>query len=313
MSYNRILVTGGAGFIGSHLMDELIKEGFEVTVFDDLSTGRIENISHHLEKRKIRFIEGDVRHRKDVEEALDGVEAVFHLAAITSVPYSIRHPKITYEVNVDGTRNLLEACLRSNVEKFIYLSTCAVYGEPEYLPVDEKHPTNPISPYAESKLKAEQTCMEFQEAYGLKTVVLRPFNIYGSRQRNDWYGGVIANFIERLREGKPPLIYGDGKQTRDFIYIDDAVRAFMMALNNDDAVGRTFNIATGIPTSINRLGQLLIELFGAEGIKLQYASPRKGDIKHIYANIEEAKLRLGFEPRVSLNEGLSTLIEMETK
>jgi len=313
MSYNRILVTGGAGFIGSHLVDELIKEGFEVTIFDDLSTGKIENISHHLEKRKIRFIEGDVRRRKDVEEALEDVEAVFHLAAITSVPYSVKHSKVTYEVNVDGTRNLLETCLHSSVEKFIYLSTCAVYGEPEYLPVDEKHPTNPISPYAESKLKAEQACMKFQEDYGLKTTILRPFNIYGSRQRNDWYGGVIANFIERLRRGIPPLIYGDGKQTRDFIYIDDAITAFLMALNHEDAVGRTFNIATGVPTSINQLAQLLIELFGAEGIKLQYTSPRKGDIKHIYANIEEAKLHLDFEPQFSLNEGLSTLIGMETK
>jgi len=308
MSYNRILVIGGAGFIGSHLLDELVKEDFEVIVFDDLSTGRIENISHHLEKRKIRFIEGDVRRRKDVEEALEGVEVVFHLAAITSVPYSVKHSKVTYEVNVNGTINLLEACLRNRVEKFIYLSTCAVYGEPEYLPVDEKHPTNPISPYAESKLKAEQACMKFQEAYGLKTVVLRPFNIYGSRQRNDWYGGVIANFIERLREGKPPLIYGDGKQTRDFIYIDDAIRAFLMALNHDNAVGRTFNIATGVPTSIERLAQLLIELFGADGIKPQHTSPRQGDVKHIYANIEAAKHRLGFEPRVSLREGLTSLI-----
>ena len=308
MSYSRVLVTGGAGFIGSHLLDELVKEGFEVTVLDNFSTGRIENIRHHLEKEKIRFIEGDVRDRRDVEEALEGVDAVFHLAAITSVPYSIKHPEITYEVNINGTKNLLEACLHKDIERLIYLSTCAVYGEPEYLPVDEKHPTNPISPYAESKLKAEQACMEFQEAYSLKTTVLRPFNIYGSRQRNDWYGGVIANFIERLREGKPPLIYGDGKQTRDFIYIDDAVRAFMTALNNDDAVGRTFNIATGIPTSINRLAQLLIELLGAEGIKPQHTSPRQGDVKHIYADIEAAKNRLGFEPRVPLREGLTSLI-----
>jgi len=311
MSYNRILVTGGAGFIGSHLVDELVKEGFEVNVLDNLSTGRIENIKHHLEKGCFNFIEGNILERKDVEKALEDAEAVFHLAAITSVPYSIKHQKVTYEVNVDGTRNLLDACLRSSVERFIYLSTCAVYGEPEYLPVDENHPTNPISPYAESKLKAEQACMEFQEAYGLKTTILRPFNIYGPRQRNDWYGGVIANFIERLREGKQPLIYGDGKQTRDFIYIDDAVRAFMTALNRDDAVGRIFNIATGIPTSIDRLAQLLIELFGADGIKPQHTSPRQGDIRHIYADIEEANLYLGFKPRVSLKEGLSTLIRIK--
>jgi len=308
MSYKKVLVTGGAGFIGSHLVDELVKEDFKVTVLDNLSTGRIENIKHHLEK--ILFVKGDIRDKKNVEEALEGVEVVFHLAAITSVPYSVKHPKITYEVNVDETKNLLETCLRGNVEKIIYLSTCAVYGEPEYLPVDEKHPTNPISPYAESKLKAEQVCMRFQEDYGLKTTVLRPFNIYGSRQRNDCYGGVIASFIERLRRGKPPLIYGNGKQTRDFIYVKDAVKAFMAALNRNDAIGRTFNIATGIPTSINQLAQLLIDLFEAEEIKPQHTNPRQGDIKHIYANIEEAKHRLGFEPRVSLKEGLSTLIAL---
>ena len=309
MSYSRVLVTGGAGFIGSHLVDELVKEGFEVTVLDNFSTGRIENIRHHLEKEKIRFIKGDVRDRRDVEEALEGVDAVFHLAAITSVPYSIKHPEITYEVNVNGTKNLLEACLHKDIERLIYLSTCAVYGEPEYLPIDEKHPTNPISPYAWSKLKAEESCMRFYAAHGLEAVVLRPFNVYGSRQRNDYYGGVVARFIEHIRCGEPPVIYGDGTQTRDFIYVDDAVRAFILALNNKNAVGRRFNIATGIPTSINGLVGILVELFGAEGLKPKYVDAIKGDIRHSYADIREAKKHLGFEPRISLREGLSTLIE----
>ena len=309
MSYSRVLVTGGAGFIGSHLLDELVKEGFEVTVLDNFSTGRIENIRHHLEKEKIRFIKGDVRDRRDVEEALEGVDAVFHLAAITSVPYSIKHPEITYEVNVNGTKNLLEACLHKDIERLIYLSTCAVYGEPEYLPIDEKHPMNPISPYAWSKLKAEESCMRFYKAQGLEAVVLRPFNVYGSRQRNDYYGGVVARFIEHIRCGEPPVIYGDGTQTRDFIYIDDAVKAFILALNNKNAVGRRFNIATGIPTSINGLVGILVELFGAEGLKPKYVDAIKGDIRHSYADIREAKKHLGFEPRISLREGLSTLIE----
>jgi len=309
MSYSRVLVTGGAGFIGSHLLDELVKEGFEVTVLDNFSTGRIENIRHHLEKEKIRFIKGDVRDRRDVEEALEGVDAVFHLAAITSVPYSIKHPEITYEVNVNGTKNLLEACLHKDIERLIYLSTCAVYGEPEYLPIDEKHPTNPISPYAWSKLKAEESCMRFYAAHGLEAVVLRPFNVYGSRQRNDYYGGVVARFIEHIRCGEPPVIYGDGTQTRDFIYVDDAVRAFILALNNKNAVGRRFNIATGIPTSINGLVGILVELFGGEGWKPKYVDAIKGDIRHSYADIREAKKHLGFEPRISLREGLSTLIE----
>ena len=169
MSYSRVLVTGGAGFIGSHLVDGLVKEGFEVTVLDDLSTGRMQNLGH-LDDAKVRFIEGDIRDGDVVEKALKGEEAVFHLAAISSVPYSVENPEVTYDVNVDGTRNLLEAILRNGVERFVYVSTCAVYGEPEYLPIDEKHPTKPVSPYAAAKLKAEQICREFEEAYGLRSL-----------------------------------------------------------------------------------------------------------------------------------------------
>lgn len=175
----RVLVTGGAGFIGSHLAERLVKDGFEVSILDNLSTGRVENIKQHLGNANLHFLRGDVRDKRAVNEAVRGVGAVFHLAAITSVPYSIKSPDVTREVNVKGTMNLLEASLRGSVDRFIYVSTCAVYGEAEYLPVDEKHPANPMSPYAESKLAAEHCCREFQEAYGLKTTVLRVFNVYG--------------------------------------------------------------------------------------------------------------------------------------
>lgn len=305
---NRVLVTGGAGFIGSHLVDELVKDGFEVSVLDNLSTGRLENVKRHLESGSFRFVKGDVRDVHAVKEALKGVEAVFHLAAVTSVPYSVKHPDVTRKVNVEGTGNVLEACLREGVERFIYVSSCAVYGEPEYLSIDEKHPTRPVSPYAETKLEAESLCREFQEAYGLKTTVLRPFNVYGLRMRKDQYGGVIARFVERLRVKKPPIIYGDGTQTRDFLHVDDAVRAMMLALDSKKAVGRTFNVATGVPTSINELAQLVIGLFGAVGFKPQHRSVRKGDVRDSYADIKEAKACLGFEPKISLKEGLSTLI-----
>jgi UDP-glucose 4-epimerase len=176
------------------------------------------------------------------------------------------------------------------------------------LPIDEKHPTKPISPYAESKLKAERICRDFQEAHGLKTTVLRPFNVYGPGMRSDQYGGVVARFIERLRLGKPPIIYGDGEQTRDFIHVEDAVRAMILALDNEETAGRTFNVATGTPTSINRLAQLLIDLFGAKGIKPKHRKPRIGDVKYSYADIREAKAILGFEPKISLRDGLSTLL-----
>jgi len=304
-------VTGGAGFIGSHLVNRLVKQGYKVTVLDNLLTGKLENVKEFLDGSGFKFVKGDVRVRRDVEEAVKDVDVVFHLAAITSVPYSFKHPNVTMKVNVEGARNLLEACLRGRVERFIYVSTCAVYGEPEYLPINEKHPAKPISPYAESKLEAERLCMEFQETYGLKTTVLRPFNVYGPGMRNDQYGGVIARFIERLRIGKPPIIYGDGEQTRDFVHVEDAVRAIILALDNEKAVGKTFNVATGVATSIKRLAQLMIDLFGANGIKPKHLKARMGDLRNSYADIREAKTILGFEPRISLKEGLSTLLHVE--
>lgn len=178
----------------------------------------------HLGSAIFRFVEGDVRDMRAVDEAVKDVEVVFHLAAITSVPYLLKIPDVTREVNVTGTINLLQASLCGDVERFVYVSTCAVYGEANYLPINEKHPTNPVSPYAESKLVAERCCREFEEVHWLKAMILRVFNAYGLKMRNDQYGGVIARFVERLRGGKLPVIYGDGMQTRDFVHVKDAVR-----------------------------------------------------------------------------------------
>jgi len=308
MGYAEVLVTGGAGFIGSHLVEELVRGGTSVTVIDNLSTGRSENLGRHL-KKKISFVKGDIRDKDAVDEAVSTrVEAVFHLAAITSVPYSFEQPNVTFEANVDGTRNLLEASQRREVERFVFVSSCAVYGDPQYLPVDERHSLKPMSPYAESKLEAEKACMEFSENYGLKVTILRPFNVYGPRQRKDQYSGVIAKFMERLHEGKPPVICGDGLQTRDFIHVEDAVRAFVLTLRTDIAVGRVFNVGTGVPTAINQLARLFLDLFDAEGIEPQYVNARPGDIKHSYADINEARIHLGFEPQVSLKDGLARLL-----
>jgi UDP-glucose 4-epimerase len=304
----RVLVTGGAGFIGSHLVDALVKDGCEVCVLDNLSTGRLENIKHHIGNGNVVFVQGDVRDKQVVREAVKGVEAVFHLAAVTSVPYSIKNPEVTREVNVTGTMNLLEACLRDGVERFVHVSTCAVYGEAEYLPIDEKHPTNPVSPYAASKLAAERCCSEFQEAYGLKATVLRLFNVYGLRMRNDQYGGVIARFVERLRGEKPPVIYGDGSQTRDFVYIGDAVGAMRLVLDGGNAIGGTFNVGSGVPTTINQLARLLAQMFGVEGVEPRYRSARRGDLRHSYADVSMARKVLRYEPRFFLKEGLATFV-----
>ena len=300
-------MTGGAGFIGSHLVDRLIKEGFEVSVLDNLSTGRMENLMRHLESGGVRLVNADILDRRAVKQALTDVEAVFHLAAITSVPYSIKHPDATRKANVEGTRILLDACLGGNVERFIYVSSCAVYGEPEYLPIDERHPARPVSPYAESKLEAERLCREFQKAYGLKTTIVRPFNVYGPRMKSGMYGGVIARFIERLRLNKPPIIYGDGTQTRDFVHVWDVVNALMLTLNSQKAIGEIFNVASGVATSIDELAKLVMELPGVDGLKPLYRPARNGDIKHSYADISKAKARLGYEPKISLKEGVATL------
>ncbi len=310
MGCDRVLVTGGAGFIGSHLTEELVIEGFEVTVLDDLSTGRAENLSGCSKNAKVSFILGDIRKKAVIDNAISQhTNAIFHLAAKASVPYSVEHPRVTNEVNVYGTRNLLEACVHKGVEKLIYVSSASVYGDPEYLPIDESHPLKPLSPYAESKLKAEQICREFQEAYGLKITILRPFNVYGPRQRNDQYSGVITKFIKQLKQGKPPIIFGDGFQTRDFIHVSDVVRAFILAYKSKSAIGRIFNVATGVPTPINQLANLLQDLFRTEGIKPLHVAQREADIKHSYADIKEAKTFLGFEPRITLKEGLANLLE----
>jgi UDP-glucose 4-epimerase len=309
LKFGRILVTGGAGFIGSHLVDALINSGYEVVVFDNLWTGKIEYLEGHMRNSAFRFVEGDVRDGHAVSKALDGGEVVFHLAAITSVPYSVKNPRVTREVNVAGTRNLLEASLRSHVERFVFVSSCAVYGEPEYLPIDESHPLRPVSPYAESKLEAERVCKAFEEEHGLGTVVFRLFNVYGLRMRRDQYSGVISCFIERLKAEKSPVIYGDGEQTRDFVHVSDVVRAMMLALENDNAMGKTFNIGSGKPTTIKSLAQLLIDIVGAKGVKPVYRRARVGDIRHSYSDISRVKDVLGFEPRFSLKEGLLTLFQ----
>lgn len=300
---SRVLVTGGAGFIGSHLVGRLISEGFEVNVLDDFSTGSLKNIKDHLDRPHLNVIKGDVRRRDDVRIALKDVDYVFHLAAIANIDISMRRPKLVNDVNVFGTLNLLLESLRFNVERFIFTSSCAVYGEPVYLPIDEDHPTNPVSPYGVSKLSAEYYCRVFHKAYGLETVILRLFNVYGPRQERSPYGGVIAKFINALRNGETPVIFGDGEQTRDFIYVDDVVEALILASKSDGCAGMTFNVGSGIETSINQLAEKLIKIFGLN-IKPIHLEPRTGDVRRSRANINKAKEILGFRVKTPMEVGL---------
>jgi len=307
-NYSKILVTGGAGFIGSHIVDRLLKEGFEVIVIDDLSTGLSENIAHHQNRKDFHFIKGDIRNAALVKKVVEDVDAVFHEAALVSVPRSIENPLLTNEINVTGTLNLLEACTHADVKRFIYASSTAIYGETETLPQHEMLMPQPISPYAVSKLAAENYVKIYHKVYGLNTVCLRYFNVYGPRQTYGPYSGVITIFINRLLKNEPPIIYGDGEQTRDFINVQDVVAANMLALTKKTAIGEVLNVATGTPTTIKQLLETLQQIMNTN-LKPTYADPRSGDIRHSYADMTNAKKLLRYNPKVSLRNGLTQLVK----
>jgi len=305
---DRVLVTGGAGFIGSHLVDGLMSGGFDVVVLDDLSSGRRENLSVHFGKPNFCLVEGDVKDKADVKKALEGVNVVFHLAAIVSVDFSVKNPLMVNEVNVGGTLNVLRESLNAGVKRFVYASSCAVYGEPVNLPVNEGHPTKPMSPYGVSKLAAEHYCRVFCGVYGFETVCLRFFNVYGSRQVVGPYSGVIMKFIDRLKRGEAPIIYGDGEQTRDFVFVGDVVDACLRAMRCKNCVGERINVGSGVETTVNRLADALIQLFGSHDVKPVYVEPRAGDIRRSYADLSKAERLLGHMPKKSLMQGLTMLL-----
>ena len=304
----RVLVTGGAGFIGSHVVDCLVGNGYEVRVVDNLSTGKLENIKEHIEEGRITFVRGDLREADFVRKSVQDVDAVIHLAAITSVPFSVTHPSVTHEVNVNGTVNLLNSCLSSSVRKFVFISSCAVYGESQYLPIDEKHPTSVSSPYAASKLEGEELCRNHQEQHGLSTVVLRLFNVYGSRQGSDAYVGVVTRFLNQAKKHLPLVIFGDGLQTRDFVHVRDVTEAVLKAIKTEDLEGEVFNIGFGKATSMNSLAKSVFDLIGANP-DIVYEKPRIGDVKASFADISKAKKQLDYNPIVPLEKGLRSLVD----
>ena len=304
---SKILVTGGAGFIGSHLVAKLAEQGNYVRVLDNLSTGKLSNIDALLKDGLVDFVKGDIRDLSAVKAAVSGVDVVFHLAAQISVPLSILNPKLNHEVNAVGTSNLLNASKCDGVGRFVFVSSCAVYGEPVYLPIDEAHPTNPISPYAESKLISEQECLRRSREHEIESVVVRFFNVYGPKQGLNDYSGVIVKFIEKINQELPLTIFGDGQQTRDFVFVQDIADALLLASQNDDVNGKIFNIGTGKATTIKSLAETLLQLTNSK-VKLQFVPERSGDIKHSYANISKASELLGYKPEFSLTEGLKALL-----
>jgi len=290
------------------MVDRLVNDGYDIRVIDDLSAGRLDNIRGHLSAGRVDFVKGDIRDVSLVRKSVDGVDVVVHFAALTSVPFSVAHPDLVFDVNLVGTLNLIRACAQEQVGRLVFVSSCAVCGDPEFLPVREEHRPNPISPYAESKLLAERYCLGFQDRQLLRSVVLRFFNVYGPRQGMNDYSGVITRFIDRVRQKEPLVVYGDGSQTRDFVSVFDVVEAVFASMKSSCAEGEVFNVGSGKPTSINELAKTVLDLAGVD-LEIRYEKPRAGDIKDSYADISKAKKLLGYEPKVSLRDGLRVLLE----
>ncbi len=301
----KVLVTGGAGFIGSHLAEELSKK-HDVTILDDFSAGKESNIKDF----KHKLIKGDIRDEETLAKAMKGQEYVFHLAAIVSVPYSVEHPKKTHEVNATGTLKVLHAAKEANVKRVIYASSAAVYGDEPSLPKTEESPLKPQTPYGLQKLTSEYYCIMYHSLYNMETVVMRNFNVYGPRQDpNSQYSGVISKFVNIIKDGKQPTIYGDGMQTRDFVFVGDVVQAYLKAMTAKNAAGNIFNIGTGIQVSLKELLVHLSELLGKK-VTPKYEAGKQGDIKHSVADISKAKKLLGYKPELLFHEGLQQTIKL---
>jgi UDP-glucose 4-epimerase len=301
------LVTGGAGFIGSHLVDGLLAEGRAVRVLDDLSTGAEANLAGVRDR--IDFVRGDLLDEKTVQRALEGVEVAFHQAAIPSVPRSIADPLRTNAVNVDGTLLLLEMARRAGVRRVVYAASSSAYGDSETLPKVETMPPQPLSPYALQKYAGEMYCRLFTDLYGLETVALRYFNVFGPRQNPDSpYAAVVPLFIRSCLNRQPATIHGDGEQSRDFTYVGDAVSANLLAARSPGAAGGVLNVAGGRRITLNELLRTLQEITGSR-VPPVHTPARAGDVRHSEADIGLARRLLAYEPRVPLREGLRATVE----
>jgi UDP-glucose 4-epimerase len=303
----QFLITGGAGFIGANLAHALVARGEPVRILDDFSTGRGENL-RGVEDR-IEILRGDIRDPAVVARAVRGVEVILHQAALNSNPRSIKEPGPTNAVNVAGTLHLLEAARAAGVRRVVYASSSSVYGDTPGLPKTEEMPLSPKAPYGVSKLAAESYCRVFTQVYGLETVSLRYFNVFGPRQHPDSeYAAVIPRFLRRLLAGKPPVIFGDGEQSRDFTAVENVVAANLLAAETTRGIGEVFNIACGQTSTLNQIAAWLNRLLGTD-LPPVYEPPRPADIRHSYASIRKAEAILGYRPVLEVQEGLRRTVE----
>ncbi len=302
----KYLVTGGAGFIGSNIVRYLVKKGEEVRVLDNFSTGTWANLAG-IESR-IEIIEADIRNFDLVKNSVRGVDCALHLAALASVPLSIKSPILSNEVNVAGTLNVLEAARLAQVKKVVFSSSSSIYGEKSKLPVNETAEPAPLSPYAAGKLAGENYARVYWQLFRLPTVSLRYFNVYGPKQNPEGdYAAVIPRFIRALENNERPIVFGNGQQTRDFIHVDDVVQANILAATNDEIVGTEYNVASGRPHSLNQLLANLRESLDSD-IQAEYAKPRRGDIQHSWADISKLQAH-GYQPQVGFRAGLEQTVE----
>ncbi|HEY8459206.1 MAG TPA: SDR family oxidoreductase [Blastocatellia bacterium] len=305
------LVTGGAGFIGSHIAEALVKRGDRVRVLDNLITGRRENLSQIAEN--IEFIEGDIRDYATTLRAAAGANVIFHQAAVPSVPRSVADPALNHDINVNGTFNVLMAARESGARRVVYAASSSAYGDTETLPKREEMSPSPLSPYAAAKLFGEYYCQVFTRVYNLETVSLRYFNVFGPRQDpSSPYSGVISKFITALLNGEAPVIYGDGEQSRDFTYVANVVDANLRAAESEEAVGCVINLGIGERITLNQLLAELQKIIGSN-LTAHYAENRAGDVRHSLAAISRARDLLGYRPIVGLAEGLRRTVEWYRK
>ena len=305
----KVLITGGAGFIGSHIAERLVEEGADVRILDNLSSGHKKNLSGFASK--VDFIEDDIRDPDALGNAARGCDVIFHQAAVVSVPYSVEHPQETHDVNIQGTFNVLQAARQKNVRRVVYACSAAVYGEDPELPKREDMAPQPLSPYGVEKITGEYYLSVFNHLYNVETVSLRYFNVFGPRQDpNSPYSGVISIFVKKVLAGQIPIIFGDGEQYRDFVYVANVVEANLLAVSSPIAAGRSYNVGCGQKTSLNELLRLIGKKTGKD-IRAHYEPSRQGDIRESLADISRISKELGYKPSISVEEGLKYLLDYE--
>lgn len=306
----RILITGGAGFIGSHLSEKYTLEGHTVLCLDNFMNSDLGNIRSLLNYRNFKLINGDVRDFDLLEKIVGDVDVVIHLAAQIHVDRSILEPKLTYDVNIFGTLNVLELARRYDINKVIHASTSEVYGSAQYVPMDENHPLDAPHPYGASKVAADRMCNAYIQTYGVNVCVMRPFNAFGPRQKDTGYGGVISIFVKRSLSGTPPIIYGDGMQTRDYTYVEDLARAYDLIVKHKKPMREPVNFGTGREISITDLANKIIELCGKKGkLRPVHVAQRPGEVRRLVADYSKAKKLLGWEPEYTFEKGLTEFIK----